>query len=96
MVTAAAADRGVSVEELASEALQAYLDRSCSKTVDSLRRPRRRRRLARCGGAAGNETLIGFLSSAVENRDRFNLDQAAGMGQRLHPHECVGWLVIPE
>ena len=32
---------------------------------------------------------------AIDNGDRLDLDQVAG-GQRLHPHQGVGWLVIPE
>jgi hypothetical protein len=36
------------------------------------------------------------LSSIVDDRDRFDLDQVIGVGQRLHPDECVGRLVIAE
>src|ERR1022692_200889 len=40
--------------------------------------------------------LIGFPPSIVDNRDRVNLDQVIGPGQRRHSHHRVGRLVIPE
>jgi hypothetical protein len=32
----------------------------------------------------------------VNDRDRVNLDQVVGIGQRRYPHEHVCWLVISE
>ena len=32
----------------------------------------------------------------VDNRDRINLDQIAGLGQRLHSYQRVGRLVVTE
>jgi hypothetical protein len=34
--------------------------------------------------------------SAVDDRDRVDLDEVLGPGQCLYPHNRVGWLVIAE
>jgi hypothetical protein len=37
-----------------------------------------------------------LAASAVGDRDRIDLDQVPGSGERLHSHHGVGWLVLAE
>jgi hypothetical protein len=37
-----------------------------------------------------------LVALVVDDRDRVDLDQVLGSGQRLHSHHSVGWLVIAE
>ena len=39
---------------------------------------------------------LALAASAVGDRDRVDLDQVPGSGERLHSHHGVGWLVLPE
>ena len=48
------------------------------------------------GVCAGGGKVSGLRASAVDHRDRVDLDQVLGSGQRLYPDYRVGWLVIAE
>ena len=39
---------------------------------------------------------LALAASAVGDRDRVDLDQVPGSGERLHSHHGVGWLVLAE
>jgi hypothetical protein len=40
--------------------------------------------------------LIAMTIGSIDNRERLNLDQIPGLGQRLHPQQDVGGLVVSE